>query len=276
MYIIWRITRVYEQDEEKVLDLILLTFVGGLISSRIYYILFHLSEFDSILKMVLINRYPGLSFWGGLFGGLVTLKFFCARFKVNFWQIADFGVVGGLIGASLTSLGCLLGSCQYGVVSESLSVTQVGLLGKRFPLQIVEAVILFVSFLYLWKLVLRFHFTGKIASIGLIILGVEKFILEFFRGDQQIILGFLPIGFVWSGLLFFLGVRFYYSLSKRSMLYDLRLSLLLFINKDRRRLAVLKIIKNWYNFKVNLKVSIQRSGRNLLKLLNVKSNPTKF
>lgn len=278
IFVIWRITRVYDLDEEQVLDLVLATFFGGLVFARIYYVLFHLDQFDNVLKMILINRYPGLSFWGGLLGGFLSLRAISSYFKVNFWQVADFGVVGLFLGLSISAVGCLLASCQAGLESNfPLSVTQVGLVGKRFPLQIVEAGLFLVGFFYLKRLALKFHFTGAVASIGLIIFGAIKFILEPYRGDQQAsFLASISLGSIWSVVYSVLGIRAYYSLSKRSFRQDLKLIFWLITDQNRRGLVAFKILKTWYNFKVNLKVSIQKRARFLLKVLNVKSNPSKF
>src|SRR3989338_8938243 len=91
-FVIWRLTKVYDFDGEQVIDIILLTFFGALIFARIYFIVTHPSLFEEngFLKMILINRYPGLSFWGGFIGGMISLIFVVRNFKLNFWQIADF------------------------------------------------------------------------------------------------------------------------------------------------------------------------------------------
>lgn len=278
LFVIWRITRVYDLDEEQVLDLVLATFFGGLLFSRIYFVLFHLDQFDSILKVILLNHYPGLSFWGGLVGGLLSLRAISSYLKVNFWQMADFGMVGLFLGLAIGALGCLLASCQSGLVSNfPLSVTQIGLVGKRFPLQIVEAGAFLVGFFYLKRLALKFHFTGAVASIGLIILGATKFVLEPFRQTQQAsFLASISLGSFWSAFYLALGIRAYYALSKRLVREDLKLIFQLATDTNKRQLVAFKILKTWYNFEVNLKVSINKRARNLLKLLNVKSNPTKF
>jgi len=110
-FVIWRLTKVYDFDGEQVIDIILLTFFGALIFARIYFIVTHPSLFEEngFLKMILINRYPGLSFWGGFIGGMISLIFVVRNFKLNFWQIADFATVGLLLGLSIGSLGCFLG-----------------------------------------------------------------------------------------------------------------------------------------------------------------------
>ncbi|MBI2021638.1 prolipoprotein diacylglyceryl transferase [Candidatus Daviesbacteria bacterium] len=276
-FVIWRVIRLYELDEEKIVDLILVTFVGGLISARIYYILFHLNLFDQIYKVFLINRYPGLSFWGAFLGSLVILKFFARRLKVDFWLVADITMPGLFVGLVIGSIGCLLGSCQYGLPSNlSFAVSQVGLIGKRFPLQVVEALLFFIGFIYLWRRVLKFHINGVVAALGLILLGVIKFALEFYRGDRQFLFGNISLGHLYSIAVFLVGLSIYYSRSKKSLLSDIKFVLSLPINKDRRGVVLNRLGKNWYNLKVNFKVSLQRKTKKIMRGINVKTESPKL
>lgn len=276
-FFIWRVIRVYDFNEEKTLDLILLTFLGGLIGARVYFILSHLNQFDGFFKLILINRYPGLSFWGSFLGGFLTLSFFSKRLKVNFWQIADYASVGLFISLSLASLGCLLGSCGYGQVSNlPLAIPQSGLIGKRFPLQFIEAILTFLGFLYLYRKVLRFHTIGQIAALGLILLGLIKLGLQSFRGDTQLIYPFIDLSFLWSLSLIFFGLKINYQLNKKSPLTDIKFLGSLLTNSNRRRMVISKINKSCYNFKVNLRHTLYQWRKNLFRLLNIKSNPSNF
>lgn len=276
-FFIWRIIKVYELDEEKVLDLIIITFIAGLIGSRLYFIILNFDKFNDLLKIILINKYPGLSFWGGLMGGLVGLLLFSKRFKMNFWQLGDFAVVGFLIGSATISFGCLLASCQYGLVTGApFAINQVGLIGKRFPLQIIEGLIYYFLFFSSYKAVLRFHFAGQVLSKGLIFFGIFKLILEFFRGNREFLTDYFSLGFVWSIFLIISGIWVYYHQSKRSFKADLTFILSLYKSKNSRTLVVSKTRKSWYNLRVNFKVALQKWFRRLFKLLNVRPNPQKF
>lgn len=276
-YVIWRIIKVYEIDEEKTIDFIFISFLGSLLFARLYFVLFNLEQFDSIYKVLLFNKYPGMSFWGGLIGGIAILKLASVRLKINFWQVADFAIVGLFIGLSVSSLGCLFGGCQYGQVSNlPIAVTQVGQVGPRFPLQVIEAGLFFIGFLMLWKAVMRFHFAGKIATKGLIYLGFIKLILEFFRADrQQVYLG-VSMGHILSVLFIAMGIFFYYNRARRSVFSDLRLVFRTIFERNKRKQAVSKFRKSWYNLRVSWKFNFQRFKRRLSKNLNVKSNPAKF
>src|SRR5258708_39652287 len=93
LYSSWRLARAYEIDLEKFLDVFFLTLITGVIFSRLYFVIFHLSLFDDPLKVLIFNRYPGFSFWGGLIGGVLSLRFFARSFKLNYWQLLDFAAV---------------------------------------------------------------------------------------------------------------------------------------------------------------------------------------
>lgn len=276
LFITWRIARVYEIDEEKVIDIALLSFAGGLIFSRLYFIAFHLNQFDSLTKVIFLNKYPGLSFWGGIFGGLIALKLVSIRTKLIFWQIMDFAAPAVFLGLVFGNIGCLLGSCQYGVVSNlPFAINQIGIIGKRFPIQAVESLVFLIGFVILWKKAVRFHFNGQIASIGLILLGIIKFVFEFYRGEVHKIWGF-QTGLFWPIVVIIVGVTAYYFKAKRSIVADLLFAVSFLYSQKTRVIVFSKLTKNWFNFFVGLKVGFAKRTRNLLRFLNVKTNPPKF
>lgn len=275
-YIIWRIIRVYDFDEERFLDLILLTLVGALISSRLFFVIFHLDQFQEPLKVVLLNRYPGFSFWGGFFGAFMMLKLLSLRFKLEFWQVADLIIPGVFLGISVATVGCLLGSCEYGLaINLPFSITQAGLIEKRFPVQIVESLLFFLGFIYLWKGALRFHPNGATAAEGLLMLGIFKFLLEFFYGNRQWI-GPIPVGILSSTLVIIYSLRIFYVVNKHSPLTDLRRLKTFFKSASTRQKVISNVHKNWYNFKVGLSVAFGRGCKKLLRFLNIKPNPPQF
>src|ERR1035437_2093730 len=74
VFLIWRLSRAWDLDEEKVLDLTLFTFLGGLIGARLYFALENPQIFTAnILRLVLVTKYTGFSFWGAILGGWLTL-----------------------------------------------------------------------------------------------------------------------------------------------------------------------------------------------------------
>ncbi len=276
-FTIWRLAQVYDLDREKIIDLILITFLVGLIGARIFYIVFNLSELTSIEKMFFINKYPGFSLWGGIISGLGALLFFAKRFKFNFWLIFDFAIVGFFAASFTSSFGCIFSGCMYGFQSNLFfSIPIVGVLGDRFPIQIFFGIFYFIFFAILWKRALKFHFQGAIFSLGLIFFGAINFILGFFRGGEDILLFGLSLNSYFSLASILLGVRLYYFLGKRSLRKDLGKFSATLIQKEDRARSLLKLKRSWYNLLVQFRITFTRSVKKVGKRLNVKENPREF
>lgn len=275
-FAVWRIVRLYDIDPEKIIDLALLTFIGSIIGARIFFILTHLPQFNSFLRMIDLLRSPGLSFWGGYLGGILMLVFFSKRLKLRLWQAADLLTVGFFISLSIGGIGCLLGSCEYGVPSQMLiSVTQIGVIGKRFPVQILQSVLALFAFWYLWKSTIKFHFDGQITGIGLIILAVIKLITEPLKTPQVAIKDF-SLTYPFCLILLIGGIALLYSKSKKSLKQDITHSVNMLSHENKRKQALSSVRKWWYNIYVNSLQSVSKIKRSLFKLLHVKPNPSKF
>lgn len=271
-FLVWRLARAWDLDEEKILDLTLLTFFGGLLFGRAHFILENFSLFGvSFLKWILITKYPGFSFWGSLLGGILTLLIFSKKFKLDFWKVSDIAAVGLLGGLILGDIGCLLGGCSVGLPSKLfIAVSLVGVLGKRFPTQALEALLLVLVLVKIWQKATHFHKSGTIFAVSLISLGVIKLFTSFLRP-------FDLKSYLFSFLTIFLGSFIYYRLTKRHLLNDVKsLSLFLvgFVRDSKVRKSVfITLKKSWYNQKVAIfwrLRSFKKWGGIFLKKLNVK------
>lgn len=267
IFLIWRLSRAWDLDEEKVLDLILLTFIGGMIGARVFFTIENWQYFiSSPLNVILVNQVPGFSFWGGFLGGWLILYFFARRKRLDFWQLADIASVGLLGGLILSDLGCLLGSCNIGTVSNSFfAVTQVGIIGRRWPIQAIEALLLFVGLLRIWFQATHFHQRGKIISSALILIGVIKLILEPIKQNHTELM--FPVLFI------FLGFTIFYRATKQSPVKHfkgfVKNILRFFTDPKNRTKAIQNLRKEWYNQKVNIRWKL-RSFKKLLRRSNVK------
>ncbi len=264
IFLIWRLARAWDIDEEKILDLTLLTFIGGLVGARVYFVLTNLSFFiASPLKIILFTKNPGFSFWGGFLGGWLTLYFLTRRSKLDFLQLADIGIVGFFGGLIMANLGCLFGGCGAGILTHSfLGVSMIGLIGKRWPIQLLEALIYFLILINIWSSATHFHQRGRIISLCLIFIGVVELIFEPLRQIHS-------EGFIFSIVLIFLGLTYFYKVTKRNIILDIKnfskFSLGLFTRSENRLLVVTELKKIWYNQKVifswrlrNIKKTLRR------------------
>ncbi len=245
IFLVWRLSRAWDLDEEKILDLILLTFLGGLIGARIYFVINNLNFFGlDLLKIILIPKYPGFSFWGGFLGGWLTLYFFVRKFKMDFWLVADIASIGFLGGLIISDLGCFLGSCFPGTPPK---------------LFLLEALLLLFVFSRLWKRATHFHLCGIIISLTLIYTGIVKVITSFFR----------PVSapdFIFPITLIILGATIFYqqvpAKSGRTLISDMKRAIsflaALLTKKEARSLLLLNFKKSWYNQKTALSWKLRR------------------
>lgn len=255
IFLVWRLCRAWDLDEEKILDITLVTFMGGLIGARLYFVISHLQLFmASPLNLILINKFPGFSLWGGILGGWLMLFFFTRRKRLDFWQLADIASVGLIGGMILSSLGCFLGGCSVGVPSkEFFAVTMLGSVGKRWPIQIVEAFILAISLRHIWSKAVHFHQKGKIVSLGFIYIGFTKLILEPFKVDHS--------GAFFSVVFVILGLTIFYKITKQNPLMHAKNVL--------RSFTMQNFKKSWYNQKTSIGWKL-RSLKKVLRRSNVK------
>lgn len=259
-FFIWRLLRAWDLPEEKILDLFLLTFFGALLGARIFFIQQNFDLFGWDLgKWFLIMKYPGLSFWGAFLGGWLALFFFARRLKEDFWQMADLFAPGLLVSLILGNIGCLLGGCYAGVLYDGVfAINVVGVVGKRFPVQAIEALFLGLLMLQIWPMAKRFHFRGKIISLTLIFTGLIKFLASFFAfntfSDDILSLG-----------LFLLGLLIYYKAGKKDLLQDILLL--------KQGVVLEKVKKHWYNKKIVWKVRLKNIWKFAQRRLNVKFAP---
>lgn len=245
LFLIWRLARAWDLDEEKVLDLALLTFLGGLIGARVYFFFEHPQLFaENFFRIILFNKYPGFSFWGAFLGGWLTLYLFSRRKKMDFWLLSDIASVGFLGGLILSNLGCLLGSCSVGIQSNLFfAVNMANSAGKRFPTQGLEAVLLSLVLLGIWSTATHFHIRGKIVGLTLVYVGMIKFLMEPLKVNHE--------GLVLSLMLSFLGMTILYRVTKRNLIADLKTAGFfipkLIMDSNLRKSVTDKFKKNWYN-----------------------------
>lgn len=267
LFLIWRLARAWDLDEEKILDLVILTIIGGVAGARLLFILGHFGDFGTDpLKWILFYKYAGFSFWGAILGGLVSLIFFAKRFKLDFFLCADIVVVGFLSGWALANIGCFLGGCNIGVVSDFfLSVPMTGYIGKRFPVQLLEGGLLVLLLFKVWSSALHFHKSGEIFAAALIGSGLIKLLLETFKESSA-------EGYFFSSTITIMGLIVFYKITGRNILKDIISSVQKFKNffsdPAFRKNSILTFRKSWYNRKVAILWNF-KSMIKILRRLNV-------
>ena len=179
--------------ENRMLDIVLYAVVAGLVGARLAYVLTNFGFYSRNISDIFKIWEGGLVFYGGFAAGLATIIVYIRLNPViNFWEIADILAPALSLGHVFGRLGCLLAGCCYGRPStlpwavkfsnaESLAPKGVCL----HPTQIYEALGNLAIFLVLDRLNKTGHKRGQTVLAYMVMYGVMRYIMEFFRGDDR-------------------------------------------------------------------------------------------
>ena len=215
--------RRYGLKEELASSMVVAGAIGGIIGAKIYYaILFR--------DWHLLFDRAGLVWYGGLIGGFLAGSWLIWRHRVDFLTAADATAPALAIGYAIGRLGCFLVGDDYGRptnawfgvafpkgsppttaaelrnfgvnVDPSIPPDQVL---RVHPTQIYESLSAFAMFAILMWMNRREHPKGRVWGVFLILLGIERFLVEFVRAKDDRFFGMFTVAQVISVLLVIAG-----------------------------------------------------------------------
>ncbi len=131
-------------------------------------------------------------FYGGLLGGLFAVFLFCRSFKISAFSMLDLFVPAIALGHAIGRIGCLCAGCCYGIsvpVGHPFAIVYPPASLEAPPgvpllaVPLIESVFLFVLAAVLSVLYAKVNMQGLCLSVYFLLYPVERFILEFYRGD---------------------------------------------------------------------------------------------
>lgn len=184
-------TKRKKLNESVVSNMFLATMIGGIVGAKILYLFENVPFGDLIRHPIthLLSR-GGLTFYGGFIGALILVWIIANRNKISMWTVGDLAAPALALAYSIGRIGCLLVGDDYGVPTNlpwGMAFPQ-GLPPTTetvHPTQIYEIVIMFIAFLYIWKIRTKIKPAGWLFSIYLIIAGLERFFVEFVRNTTD-------------------------------------------------------------------------------------------
>ena len=219
---LWR--RGQNAEAEAIPDIVMAALIGTLIGAKSYYVVLT-GDPGAFLSR------GGFVFWGG-FMGAVALCWAVIRYKkLDFLRIADVAGIAIAAGYAVGRTGCWAVGDDYGRPWNGVLATQfpegappstVGVMSSMFgvqfpegsdpasvvavhPTQLYETVMGFGMFVVLWALRKHPHKAGWLFGLYLIVAGIERFIVEFFRAKDDRFFGPLTAAQVIAIVLAVLG-----------------------------------------------------------------------
>ena len=172
-------------DRNLLQPIFIASVIGGLVGAKILFLMVNVS-LSEFLNQPTGYLASGFTFLGGFLGALLLSLLIIWRKKASFWLIADAIIPAIAIGYGIGRIGCFLVGDDYGVPSNhpfamAFPDGAVPTTVQVHPTQIYETIIMVGVFLLLWNLRKIPVPIGWLASVGFILMGLERFLIEFIR-----------------------------------------------------------------------------------------------
>jgi phosphatidylglycerol:prolipoprotein diacylglycerol transferase len=190
-------------------DMVIGAIIGGLLGAKLYYV-FVLGNYDALLTR------GGFVFWGGLIGGTTGVLLVSRMKRVPLLRTFEVGTPALAAAYCVGRTGCWTVGDDYGRpwsgpfavqfpdgAPPSTAGNMAADFGVQFPpgtdpntliavhpTQLYEVAMAFVMFVIIWRLRKHEHREGWIFGVYLILAGIERFVVEFFRAkDDHLAIG---------------------------------------------------------------------------------------
>ncbi|MDT8390082.1 MAG: prolipoprotein diacylglyceryl transferase [Lentisphaeria bacterium] len=174
---------------EAVSDVLFWTMAAGVTGARLFYVIQNWEEQFAGGPWLEVLRvdHGGLVFYGGFFGAMAAVTLLVKIKKLNIWTIGDILAPCVPLGQAFGRVGCLLNGCCHGHPCS-------GAFAMRYPLHPAGSFTAFpiqafyslsnlslVAFVLICEKI--FGLRGRLFGLFMIGYGLNRFFLEFGRGD---------------------------------------------------------------------------------------------
>ncbi|WP_279289001.1 prolipoprotein diacylglyceryl transferase [Anaerosolibacter carboniphilus] len=173
-------------NEERILDLVLITVPSAIIGARLYYVIFNWSYYQGDFFRMINIREGGLAIHGGVIAGIIVGYFFCKYHKLEFWKIADIVAPSIILGQAIGRWGNYVNQEAYGGPTDlPWGIVVDGT--KVHPTFLYESLWNFMVCVFLLWYDRRKKFQGELLLLYGILYSVARFFIEGLRTDSLMI-----------------------------------------------------------------------------------------
>jgi phosphatidylglycerol:prolipoprotein diacylglycerol transferase len=184
-------------DGTRVMDLGIYLIIAALVGAKLMLVIVDFDYFMSQPQELLSLVRAGGVFYGGLLAALGVAIVLVRRYGLRIWATADLFAPGIALGHVIGRLGCLLAGCCYGrpadvpwaiTFTNPLAASNVGTpLGVPLhPTQLYDAGAELLIMIVLLVTERRGRtFEGRTFWLYMLLYGISRFIIEFYRGDDR-------------------------------------------------------------------------------------------
>lgn len=231
-YILRAEMRRLGEDPEKAWDLVFMAVIGGIIGAKAYYVLLNWDRTMADPVGMILAR-GGLVWYGGFILATVLVIWEIRRQKLPLPKMADAVAPALALSYAVGRVGCFMVGDDWGRPTDSwvgiafprgAPPTRVDIIEQEFgiavdpalierygqivpvhPTQLYEVGMSTLIFFVLWKLRRQPRVAGWLFMLWLVLAGIERFVVEFFRAKDDRFLGPLTIAQVISVAIIVVG-----------------------------------------------------------------------
>lgn len=176
-------------SSDAIWDIAMYGIVFGFLGAKLLYVLVEFKAFMANPLSVIGSE--GFVVYGGIIAGVLSAIVYCRKKKLVFLEYFDLAVPSIALAQGFGRIGCFLAGCCYGretdswigVVFPAGGQAPVGV--KLLPTQLFSSAGDFLLVIILILYYKKAKHTGDVGALYMLLYGVGRFILEFFRADDR-------------------------------------------------------------------------------------------
>ncbi len=180
---------------EQISDVAFWTLIAGVLGARVAFLAQEIPFYREHPEKLLTLQFEGLTSFGGLIFGFLTVVIACRRLKKPLWNLLDALAPAMLVGHAIGRVGCLLNGCCYGGHCDlPWGIHVENAAGLFHPAQIYDSLMNLAALGVLLALERRGLRAGQTFGLFLVLHGIARFVYEFWRaGTTSTTMGSLPL-----------------------------------------------------------------------------------
>lgn len=211
-YFAHRLAKSYSIEPDKIVNTILISFIGGIIGGRLYFVALEWSTFALHPENILATWQGGLSIHGGMIGCVLAAYAYCHFNKIPFLKALDIGGIVVPLGQAIGRWGNFFNNECFGGPVDSSYPLKLYIPEEFRPAQFQNDSYFHPAFLYesIWDLLLfllLYFYLGKQLKkypgvtfmVYLALYSIGRLLIEPLRTDSIMKLG-LPVPMIASAV----------------------------------------------------------------------------
>ena len=180
------------EEPDQILDLCFYLLIAAIVGSRALYVVIDWPNFRQDPVEIIRIWHGGLVFYGGFIAAVLTAFWFTKKRGLLPWKTTDILAPSLAFGHFIGRIGCFFAGCCYGRVCDlpwAVTFTNPESLAPKgiplHPAQLYSSANSLLIFVILTGLKRRKKFDGQVFWTYVLLYGVSRSIIEFFRGDER-------------------------------------------------------------------------------------------